>query len=270
MAMRGLRLYIDDSGEKEYGEKTSRYFVYAGAVVDRDDEDALSDKIDDLKRATFGTNAVEVKSNWLRIPSEPKKRYAVPFGVTDETLTRFVGNLYALMKSDRFTYVAAAVDKTQMLKRYISPHYPSGLTYQFLLQRYQKHCAKLDASGYVTIDDMSGSSPKKNQWLDLLRAHHARLKKDGCRFTKMRFDNIADRPLFAASSRFNLLQVADLVAYNVYRQFRDHGATWDSTDAPSVPFYPPLGALIRRFMLGEDGRLEGWGIVKWPNDRRNK
>jgi hypothetical protein len=61
-----LRIYIDDSGEKEYGANTSRYFVYAGAVVDRAVEVALSAEIDGLKRATFSTTEVEIKSNWLR------------------------------------------------------------------------------------------------------------------------------------------------------------------------------------------------------------
>jgi hypothetical protein len=258
-----LRIYIDDSGEKEYGANTSRYFVYAGAVVDRAVEVALSAEIDGLKRATFSTTEVEIKSNWLRVPRERQAHYLTPFGITDDALTLFVEDLYNLMASERLTYVAAAIDKPQMLKKYTRPYYVSSLAYNFLLQRYQKHCVRASATGYITIDDMRGSSPKKNQWHDLLRAQHARLKKDGCPFTKMRFDNLAARPLFAPSSRFNLLQVADLVAYNVFRQFRDHGDTWDLPGAASVPLYPQLDRLIRRFMLGDTGEL-AWGIVKWP------
>ena len=178
------------------------------------------------------------------------------------------------MESDSFTYVAAAIDKAQMQSRY-GPRawYPSATAYQFLLQRFQLHCSRLQATGYVTIDDMSGSSPKHNQWRALLRTHHEHLKKDGCQLTKMKFPSIARLPLFASSKNFNLLQIADLVAYNVYRQFREYGDAWDKPDSPGVPIYPPLRPLLKRFMLGPEhsetrGVLEGWGIVKWPNERK--
>src|SRR5712692_8951395 len=190
MVPKRLVIFIDDSGHKEYGEDTSRYFVYAGVVVDRSEEQSISDEIDDLKRGCFDDCAVEIKSNWLRMPLERKRRYLDPFGVTENAIDRFVERPYALMTSDRLTYVAAAIDKSQMREQYGNPYYPSALAYLYVLQRYQKHCVLRDAEGYVTIDDMSGSSPKHNQWRDLLRAQHERLKKGGCPFTKMRFDRV--------------------------------------------------------------------------------
>jgi hypothetical protein len=260
-----MRIYIDDSGEKEYGEKTSRYFVYAGVVVNRAEERALSDEIDSLKRETFGTANVEIKSNWLRQPKERKRRYCDPFGLTDDALTQFVDRVYTFMQSDRLTYVAAAVDKPQMIEKYGEKrYYPSALAYQFILQRYQKHCGQSGAVGYVTIDDMDGSSPKKNQWRALLSNQHERLKKDGCRFTALRFDNVAPRALFAASSRFNLLQIADLIAYNVFRQFRQYGDAWDRPNTAMLPVYGRLETVMGRFMRSVDGQVAGWGIVKWP------
>jgi Protein of unknown function (DUF3800) len=264
MAPKRLVIFIDDSGQKEYGDNTSRYFVYAGVVVDRAEEQSISDEVDELKRGCFGTSDVEIKSNWVRMPLERKRRYLDPFGITENVLDGLVAQLYALMASDRLTYVAAAIDKPQMRAQYGNPYYPSALAYLYVLQRYQKHCAFRDAEGYVTIDDMSGSSPKYNQWRDLLRAQHERLKKGGCPFTKMRFDRVAPHPRFASSAQFNLLQIADLVAYNVYRQFRDYGETWDRPDAKSLPVYPPLHALFPRFMLDHENAITGWGIVKWP------
>lgn len=262
-----FRAYFDDSGEKEYGAKTSRYFVYAGALVRLDDETALSREIADLKIATFGTADVEIKSNWVRIPSERKARYLDPYGVADGAFRAFIDALKEMMTSERFTYVAAAIDKIQMQERYGERKwYPSATAYQFLLQRVQLHCAAQGAKGHITIDDMSGSSPKKNQWRDLLRTHHNRLRKDGCQLTKLKFDNIAPEPRFASSKRLHLLQVADLVAYDVFRQFRDHGDRWDDPGARGVPVYGHLRPLLKRFMLGPGGKIEGWGIVKWPND----
>jgi Protein of unknown function (DUF3800) len=44
-----LRIYIDDSGEKEYGANTSRYFVYAGVVLSTADKSACNTEIERLK-----------------------------------------------------------------------------------------------------------------------------------------------------------------------------------------------------------------------------
>jgi hypothetical protein len=272
MAGAGLRIYIDDSGEKEYGANTSRYFVYAGVVVDRTLERAISGRIDALKLTTFKTTDVEIKSNWLRMPRERERRYLEKYAISEDALKDFVEELYLVMASEDLTYIAAAIDKPQMLEHYGAERawYPSTTAYQFLLQRYEKHCASLGVTGYITIDDMSGSTPKRNHWRDLLRTHHARLKKDGCQLTKMMFPSIVNTPLFASSRDFNLLQVADVLAYNVFRQFRDHGDRWDAPNAARVPTYDRLSPLLPRFRIGDQGVLEGWGIVKWPRRRAGK
>jgi hypothetical protein len=268
MTQRILRIYIDDSGEKEYGEKTSRFFVYAGVIVDRADEAAITAEVDRLKQSAFGTTDVEIKSNWLRFPPERQRRYLDRFKISEARLRQFVDELRQFMTSDRFTYLAAAIDKPAMQDRYPTPWYPSATAYHFLLQRYEKHCADAGASGLITIDDMDGSSPKNNEWRDLLRAQHTRLKKDGCPLTKMTFPNMPKAPLFASSARFNLLQLADLLAYNVFRQFREHGDAWDKGEA--MPIYKHLDPLLRRFRIGPDGVIEGWGIIKWPHDRTGR
>jgi len=271
MTQKILRIYIDDSGEKEYGPKTSRFFVYAGVIVDRANEQAISAEIDQLKKTAFGTTNVEIKSNWLRMPYERRRRYVEPFGISEDRLTQFVAEVGQLMTSDRVTYLAAAIDKPAMLERYPDGQawYASATAYQFLLQRYERHCADAGAIGQITIDNMDGSSAKNNQWRDLLRLHHNRLKKDGCNITKMKFPSMPAAPLFATSKSLNLLQLADLVAYNVYRQFRDHGDAWEKGGA-RLPVYPPLAPLLKRFRLSPTGVIEAWGIMKWPHARKSK
>lgn len=264
------RIYIDDSGEKEYGEKTSRYFVYAGCLVPKEAEEAIDADLDELKRKTFGTTDVEVKSNWIRRPRERRKHYLDPYGVEEETFHKFVDAWLEQMQRPEVTYVASAIDKIQMQEKYAQPHYASATAYHFLLQRYQIHCAKSERTGQVTIDDMSGATPKANHWRDLLRRQHTLLKEHGCQFTDLKFANIALRFRFGQSERFNLLQVADLVAYDVYRQFRDHGDTWDDAEADSVPIYKGLRPILPRFMRSPTGQLEGWGIVKWPSQREGR
>jgi hypothetical protein len=53
-------IYIDESGEKEYGENTSRYFVYAGVVLSAADEPGCIAEIKRLKTKVFGQSDVEL------------------------------------------------------------------------------------------------------------------------------------------------------------------------------------------------------------------
>lgn len=269
--MSDLRVYLDDSGNKEYGQATSRYFVYAGPVVSLEDERPIAGAFAAAKESAFGTAEVEIKSNWMRLPKERRRRYLEPYGLSEERFARFVDEWYELMAQPSITYIASVIDKPQMLERYgARAWHPSAAAYQFLLQRYELHLRRLGASGRVTIDDMSGSSAADNQWRDLLRTQHKRLKRDGCRLTKLAFDHVADSFLFGDSARFHLLQVADVAAYNVFRQFRSYGDEWDRLDGHHVTLYPWLSKILPRFARSSAGVLEGWGIVKWPSERTSR
>ena len=259
------RMYVDDSGEKEYGPQTSRHFVYAGVVLAVADEPACVAELVAAKMECFGRSDVELKSNWLRMPHERARRYLSINGVTEEKLTAMVDRVYGwASKAEALQLVAAVIDKPQMLDRYTRPWYAPTTAYQFLLQRYQRHLARRGGLGQVTVDDMDGASPAHNQWRDLMRAHHRRLKKDGCQLTKLRFDNVTDDFRFGDSAKFEMLQLADFVSYNVLRQFRTHGETWDDPNQRDLPMYDHLRLLLPRFMRGPANQLQGWGIVKWP------
>lgn len=268
--MQSVRIFLDDSGQKEYGPATSRYFVYAGPIVETANEDAVSQRFADLKARVFGDPEVEIRSNWMRQPKERRRRYLDPYGISNAKFDAFVEDWYGLMLSPDLSYLAAVVDKPQMRAKYSTPWYPSATAYQFLLQRYELELRRRGRIGHVRVDDMSGSTPAHNQWRALLRSHHARLKADGCRITKLTFHHIVEKLVFGNSARFNLLQVADVVAYNVYRQFRDHGDQWDRSDVDHVPVYPWLDRILSRFVLGPGNQVEGWGIVKWPRDRKGR
>ncbi len=60
-----------------------------------------------------------------------------------------------------------------------------------------------------------------------------------------------------------MVQAADVVAYNVLRQFRDHGAAWEDPSG-ELTVYPWLHRLLPKFRQGHDRRIQGFGIVKIP------
>lgn len=67
------------------------------------------------------------------------------------------------------------------------------------------------------------------------------------------------------SSHSDLVQVADLAAYNVHRQFRDFGEEWElGGDQQRLPTYPYFQRIIGKFRTGDGGRVQGYGIAKVP------
>ena len=132
MSEKIFRIYIDDSGEKEY-TGTSRHFVYAGCVVAAEDQDAIINRLRQAKEKVFGTADVEVKANWILQPRERERRYFEPFGITAEGLDSFTDDWYEIMAGSEMTYVAAVIDKIQMQDKYIILHNPSPTAYQYLL-----------------------------------------------------------------------------------------------------------------------------------------
>lgn len=98
--MTDYRLYVDDSGTKEYalrgeeygrGGGKSRYFVFGGLVMAETKAGPFADAIAEEKRRVFGTAEVEIKSNWLRFPKERERRYLTAFAINEDTLRDFVG-----------------------------------------------------------------------------------------------------------------------------------------------------------------------------------
>ena len=73
--------FLDESGQRDYGPGTDRYFVVAGAIVRCASCDAYEIELCGLKRAFFGSTSVEIKSRWLRRPDERKKRYLDTYGI---------------------------------------------------------------------------------------------------------------------------------------------------------------------------------------------
>jgi hypothetical protein len=274
--MTDYRLYVDDSGTKEYavlGEEyrrnggKSRYFVFGGLVMEESKAGAFADAIAVAKRQTFGTADVEIKSNWLRIPQERERRYLTPFGVDERALRRFVDGYYDLIAGADLVLIAAVVDKLHMQETYSNPWYAPTAAYEALLQRAVQEVRVPDTVA-VTVDDMTGATPAGNQYKANLKTHHASLARHGSTLLR----NLDFRSLgalkFANSAHNHLLQVADVAAYNVYRQFLDHGEAWEEVAAAQLATYDWFLKLGGKFRQGPNGRIQGFGVVKFPLRRR--
>ena len=270
-------LYLDDSGTKDYAESPdeygvsgrSRYFVFGGALLTVDEAGRLTERIISLKNKVFGTLNVEIKSNWLRIPFEREMRYLAPFGLSDEELNEFVDVFYDDVASADLQLLAGVVDKVHVLEDYPSPWYPPAIAYDTVLQRVENELSPSGGTFTVTIDDMSGKTAKGREHRENLYRQHERLKKTGSALMgKFTFDTLQGRLRFVGSELSHMIQVADLAAYNVQRQFRDYGEEWEDATIDQLPTYEYFGKWASKFRHNSDGRIQGFGIVKFPRRKR--
>ena len=62
----------------------------------------------------------------------------------------------------------------------------------------------------------------------------------------------------------HLLQIADITAYNAFRQLREYGDLWDDPHAGSPPLYPYFERILPRLHRSAQGQLAGYGVAKFP------
>lgn len=263
-------VYIDDSGTKEYastsdqyGTGVSRYFVFGSVLLTTAESGSLVKRIRAAKVESFGTNDVEIKSNWLRMPKERKARYLDAHGISEKGLTEFVEKLYSIIGESDLCVIAAVIDKVHMQAKYPRPWYPPAAAYEVLMQRVVQEVTE-PRSISVVIDDMSGATPNRNQYKDNLRAHHRRLRASGSSLLKgVSFAPLAGDIRFVDSRVADQVQVADVVSYNVYRQFVEYGDDWERI-SQQLPTYPWFARIGEKFRQGPGGRIQGYGVIKFP------
>jgi hypothetical protein len=270
------QLFVDDSGNREYDDNRtyglsgkSLYFVYGAILVEQNAGAPLVPQLRELKRLTFGTADVEVKSNWLRMPEEREIHYLRPFGISDNRLNRFTDDYYQLLVQAPLTLIGAAVNKLHMQEDYAPPRapwYAPTVAYECLLQRAVQ-AVPGGSMLAVTVDDISGKTPNSNEYKVLLAQHHALLKARGSQLQRgISFACLDSRVRFVQSQYSDLIQAADLISYCIHRQFRDHGDEWEKAENP-LPVYPYFGRIAKEFRH-KNGRIQGFGIVKFPLRKR--
>ncbi|PIR77837.1 MAG: hypothetical protein COU30_00290 [Candidatus Magasanikbacteria bacterium CG10_big_fil_rev_8_21_14_0_10_38_6] len=237
------KIFIDDSGKKEYITPYSRdfvenaplfedyeqfwrdnYFVLCGVRVAEKYLGEINHKINAIKKRCFSTHKVELKSDWLRNPHQREKHYIDPFGVTAEQLTACVDSIYELLYEyrEQMKLLAVVFDKRWYgdRKRQTPDGHPLSKTAQIFLERIQY----TNTYHIVVFDQMESSlQVHKGNNGKIFRVYQNKTEME--RMYVSNFDKIADIK-FIESKRENFLQIADLCAYNVYRQFVHYGREW--------------------------------------------
>ena len=260
--------YVDESGQREYNEKNSRHFVLGAVAISETDWRTVNQQINALKIEVFDDRRVEFKSVALRNQEKQRKRYLEPYGVSLAQLTVAIERLYEIVDAAPLILFAVIVDKRQMTAKYAVAESPTSYAYELLVERFERFLSRqmVEHSGIVIhdlIQEVPGAS--KSYQREIIKQHEKFLHEGKTSLAPIR--RIVEGVHFVETDQSNFLQVADLVAYNIYRQFTEHLREWDdlaSVDEKQafdqLPTYPYFKRLLPKFDRGSNGGLRGCGI----------
>jgi hypothetical protein len=260
--------YLDESGEREYTSR-GQYFVLCALGVKVQDWKSLNGDVLTLKKTYFNNPLVEIKSNWLRIPKERSERYLDLYHITPDELNEFVQKLYDALLSYDVTLMASVVDKHRMQTKYVNPQSPSSVAYRHLIERVELFLEGLDAPdqsqrpfyGLMVFDKITELQVQRQGYENLLSRQHLRYLEKGTDYIAV--NHIVEGLLFIPSAENNLLQLADLCAYNIHRQFIDHGAEWE-TSRGFTNHYGYFTRIEPKLHRSASGSYRGYGIKMFP------
>lgn len=285
------KIFIDESGKKEYITPYSRdfvnnpplfkqyedfwrdnYFVLCGIRIKQDDLGSINSEINELKKSFFGTHKVEVKSDWLRNPHQRKKHYLDPFKIPIKKLDEFGEKFIDIITDHKrqLKIIAVVFDKRYYgdAKRQTPEGTPLLKTTQVLFERVQF------AGNYnlLVFDQMESS-------LKLTAGQHGKIlnvfqKNEGMQKIYVeKYDRISDIR-FMRSENENFLQVADVCAYNIFRQFVQFGREWaGETRAKNgkgkMQLYPYFDRIRCNFYYHlRTKQVRGYGLVCIPDSQK--
>lgn len=283
------KVFVDDSGNKGYKTPYTRdfvtnppqlkgnedfwrnnYFVLCGVRVKQSDIAQIDSEFNILKHTCFGTHKVEIKSTWLRIPNKRKENYLKPYTITDEKLNKFGEDYISLITkhASKIKLIGVVFDKRYYgdAKRNTGDGNPLLKTVQVLMERVH------DAGNIniVTFDQFESSlSVDKGSHNHVMGIFHNNNGMETV-FTD-NYSNIANIE-FKKSSSENFLQIADVCAYNIHRQFVEFGREWcgenESEGKTILNTYPYFEQLRCNFYTNIRGHVRGIGLTCIPTAKK--
>lgn len=197
-------------------------------------------------KGSFELADCELKSNWVRIPAEREKRSGFLHGLHSDDLTRLTDAYFDQVAERKTVILASVIDK-----RFLHGHFTHETlhmkAYEFLLERIQHFMREYHPKhrALIVMDDTG------KQLNSTVAMKHARFQRAGNR--NMVFPAIVEYPFFTRSELSNGIQLADLLAYSVYRAFKREDFR-----------YPYFERLLPHFYRRQQGAALD-GLKVWPD-----
>ncbi|MEX1154943.1 DUF3800 domain-containing protein [Parvibaculum sp.] len=254
--------YIDESGSRDPSTGTAEkpkdhlYVLLAVGLFERQWRPfeqtiahvklELADYLRRQGKGPFDLADCEVKSNWMRNAKERGEKSPFLNALDDADRERLVTAYFDQLGPRNAVIIAAVIDKRH-LHDHITHETLHKKAYEFLLERIQHYMREYHPKhqALIVMDDTS------KQLNRAVAMKHAYFQRAGNR--NLQFPQIVEYPFFSASELSNGVQLADLLAYNVYRAFRSEDLA-----------YPYFEMLLPHFYRRKAGQVLD-GLKVWPD-----
>ena len=282
------KVFIDDSGSKDYINPylyeqvdnplpfnkrnlnywNNNYFVLCGVKIKSDDILEIDELFNTLKVKYFKTKNVEIKSVWLRNPAQREKHYVIPFKLNKDGLKGFGEEYFNLIWSltEKIKIIGIVFDKRYFKYRSISQNDPLLRTTQIIFERIHKESGSGN-SNIVIFDQMeSDINVKKGKHGQILNLLLQNKEMKTVYISKYNIQELS----FEKSYKSNFLQIADMCAYTINRQFMEHGREWTILGTgKTLPLYTYFRIIVCNFCRSNLGQVRGYGICLIPDKSKN-
>lgn len=205
----------------------------------------LADFLHRNGKGRFDLADCEVKSNWLRNPKERAEKSPFLSALDDADRERLVATYFEQLASRRAVVLAAVIDKRH-LHGHMTHETLHKKAYEFLLERIQHYMREFHPK-HRALAVMDDTSKQLNRAVAM---KHAFFQRAGNR--NVAFTQIVEYPFFVASELSSGVQLADLLAYNVYRAFKAQDLA-----------YPYFRLMLPHFYSRKSGKSLD-GLKVWP------
>ena len=175
---------------------------------------ALADHLHQSGKGPFELADCEIKSNWVRNVKERKERSSFLSGLAEDDIKRLVNTYFQQIAERRVVIMTTVIDK-RSLYEHTTHEKLHKKAYEFMLERIQHYMREYHPkhNALIVMDDTG------KQLNRAIAMKHAFFQRSGNQ--NMGFPAIVEYPFFTRSEFSNGIQLADLLAYNVYRAFKD-------------------------------------------------
>lgn len=200
-------LYLDDAGSA--GNKSEEYLVLGGISVFEAQSSFLTNELDKIAAGFTPTNPHDIEFH----ASEIFSRRAAPWDKLTKDDAK--GVLKAVLGVLASSYSSAKAFACAVHKASYPNHDPLQLAFEDLCSRFDRYLSRLNASGdrqrgMIILDEGAHETTLQNM------ARNFRIL--GTQWGVIR--NFAEMPLFVNSKASRCVQLADHVAYAVFRRYQ--------------------------------------------------
>lgn len=203
-------LYVDESGNPDDGVD-DRYFVLGGIAMEEQRPYWLSERINAIEQKYFPEGG-KVEFHAQAITAHAEEPW---HSLDNKKRTAILEELCGLIATSgpQVTLFGVAVDKSTNKEAV-------ARAFEEICNRFDMFLKRLHAQGNTQRGLIIFDETRYETRLQTLLSHY---RDTGTRFGKVK--NFADVPLFTDSKSTRLLQMADLVAYSIFRRY-ERSQTW--------------------------------------------